>query len=69
MNIKTKEEILEQTYMSAEDLKILIPSMGINNCTNFIKETIKEMQDKNYFIPRTKKYLALTKLVKKKLGI
>lgn len=69
MNIKTKEEILEQTYISANDLKMLIPAMGINNCTNFIKEVIQEMKEKNLYVPKTKKLLASTKLVRKRLGL
>lgn len=67
--MKTKEEVLEQTYISVEDLKVLIPEMGETNRTNFIKEVMEEMEQKNLFVPRTKKYLALTKLVRKKLGI
>ena len=66
--MKTKEEILNQTYLSATDLKILIPTLGINKCIKYIKETRVEMEEKGYFIPETKPYLALTKLVKKKFG-
>lgn len=67
--MKTKEEILNQTYLSATDLKILIPTLGINKCVKYIKEIRTEMEEKGYFIPETKPYLALTKLVKKKFGI
>lgn len=66
--MKTKEQILDQMYMSAEDLKTLIPSMGIGNCTNVIKEIMQEMEEKKLFVPKTKKYLALTKMVRKKFG-
>ena len=67
--MKTKEEVLEQIYMSAKDLKILIPNLGVNKCVEYIKDVQEEMKEKNYFIPRTKEKLALTKLVKKKFGI
>ena len=66
--MKTREEILQQDYMSAKDLKILIPSLGINKCVQYIKDVQIEMMNKNYFIPETKEYLALTKLVRKKFG-
>lgn len=67
--MKTREEILQQDYMSAKDLKIIIPSLGINKCVEYIKMIQQEAREKGYFIPQTKEYLALTKLVKKKFGI
>ena len=67
--MKTKEEILEQLYISPQDLKILVPSLGIEACRRFIEEARKEMNDKNYFVPQTKPKLALTKIVKKMIGI
>ena len=67
--MKTKEEILEQPYITAKDLKILIPNLGINKCVEYIKMIQEEMKEKNYFVPQTKQYLALTKLVRKKFGI
>ena len=67
--MKTKEEILNQTYLSAADLKVLIPTLGVNKCVKYIKDIRVEMEEKGYFIPETKPYLALTKLVKKKFGI
>lgn len=67
--MKTKEEIFNQIYMNAKDLKILIPSLGINKCVEYIKDVQKEMKEKGYFVPETKQYLALTKLVKKKFGL
>ena len=65
---KTREEILQQDYISAKDLKILIPSLGVNKCVEYIKMIQDEMREKNYFIPETKEYLALTKLVRRKFG-
>lgn len=67
--MKTKEEILEQPYITAKDLKILIPNLGINKCVEYIKMIQEEMKEKNYFVPKTKQYVALTKLVRKKFGI
>lgn len=67
--MKTKEEIFTQPYMSAKDLKILIPDLGINKCVKYIGDVQKEMEEKGYFIPQTKTKLALTKLVRKKFGI
>lgn len=67
--IKTKEEILNQLYITAQDLKILIPKLGINKCREFIDKIQEEMKEKNYFIPDSKPKLALTKLVKKRFGL
>lgn len=67
--MKTKEEILEQLYMSPRDLKILIPTMGMQNCIKTIKEVREEMEIKKIFVPQSKPLLALTKLVKRKFGI
>ena len=47
--MKTKEEILEQPYITAKDLKILIPNLGINKCVEYIKMIQEEMKEKNYF--------------------
>ena len=66
--MKTKEEIFNQPYMDAKDLKIIIPAMGIHQCVDHIKEIRKEMQEKGYFVPSTKPLVALTKLVRKKFG-
>ena len=67
--MKTKDEILNQLYISAQDLKILIPTMGIQNCVNVIKEIREEMKIKKLFVPQSKPLLAQTKLVRKKFGI
>lgn len=67
--MKSKEEILNQVYMSAQDLKTLIPNLGVNKCVAYIKMIRNEMKEKGYFVPETKEYLALTKLVRKKFGI
>lgn len=68
-NVKTKEEILNQTYLSPQDLKDLMPTMGIDRCRNYISLVRNEMEQKGYYVPQTKPRLALTKLVRKKFGI
>lgn len=67
--MKTKEEILEQLYLTAEDLLTLIPEMKYQRALGVINDVRNEMEDKNYYIPISRKKLALTKLVKKRLGI
>ena len=67
--MKNKEEILNQSYITAKDLKILIPELGINRCVEYIKMIRNEMKEKGYVVPKSKEYLALTKLVRKKFGI
>ena len=66
---KTREQILNQDYMSAKDLKILIPTLGINNCRNIINEVVIDMRNDGCYVPPGKTIIALTKYVKKKLGI
>lgn len=66
--MKTKDEILEQIYITAEDLMILIPSLKYQRALNYIKEVQEEMEQKKYFVPISKNKLALTKLVRKKFG-
>ena len=65
---KTQEEVLKQVYMTAKDLKILMPTLSIVKCTKYIEDVQADMMKHNYFIPETKPKLALTKLVKKKFG-
>lgn len=67
-NVKTKEEILQQYYISAKDLRMVIPTLGINKSIEYIKMIQEEMKQKGYFIPQTKELLALTKLARKKFG-
>lgn len=65
---KTKEEILDQLYLSADDLKILIPEITYATALKYIKDVREEMKNKNIFLPNSKTKLALTKLVRKKFG-
>lgn len=67
--MKTKEEILDQLYISPQDLKMLIPTLGKQNCINVIKEIREEMEMKKLFVPQSKPLLAQTKMVRKKFGI
>jgi len=64
-----KEEILNQLYISPQDLKKLVPSLGIEVCRKFIDEARQEMAEKKYFVPQSKPKIALTKIVRKKIGI
>lgn len=66
--MKTRQEIMEQLYMSASDLKTLIPELGIDRCRTYINNARTEMESLNYFVPRGKKKLALTSILKKKFG-
>lgn len=68
MPTKTKEEILDQLYLSADDLKILIPEITYATALKYIKDVREEMKNKNIFLPNSKTKLALTKLVRKKFG-
>ena len=67
--MKSNKEILDQIYISAEDLMQLIPGLKLYKARIYISEIIKEMEKQNMFIPKTKQRLASTKLIKKKLGI
>ena len=65
---KTKNEILNSDYLSAGDLKILIPGLNIKKARDYISDIQEEMRNKKIFIPETKPKVALTKLVRKKFG-
>lgn len=67
--MKTKEEILNQTYVTASDMKILFPTIGRNKCNQYIKEMRKEMLDKGYFVPDSVPLLAHIKIFKKKFNL
>ena len=59
-----KEKILEQVYVSPQDIKKLVPTLGMDLCRKFIDEARAEMTEKGYFVPETKPKIALTKIVK-----
>lgn len=64
-----EEDILKKYYLTADDLVKLIPEMKYQRALDLINEVREEMEEKNYFLPISRKKLALTKLVRKKLGI
>lgn len=66
---KNSSEILEQVYVSADDLEILMPSASYKQRLALIKEIRNEMQEKNLFVPAGRTLLASTKILKKKCGI
>ena len=65
---KTKEEILDQLYISAYDLQKLIPGITYANALAYIKSIQEEMEKKNLFVPSGQTKLALTRLIRKKFG-
>lgn len=65
---KTKEEVLDQLYVSAYDLLILNPTMSYSTALNYVKEKRKEMKNKNLFVPPGQTKVVLMKLVKKDWG-
>lgn len=67
--MKSKEDILKQLYITASDLKILIPTLGKNKCIDYIKEIQKEMIEEGIFVPNSKPLLASTKVFRKKFKI
>ena len=64
-----REEILNLDYISAKELKMLVPGWGINSIAKFINEVQADMKEKRLYIPTSKSKLVLTSLVCKKLGI
>lgn len=65
---KTKEEILDQLYLSADDLNVLIPEITYATALKYIKEIREEMEEKGYYLPHGKTKIALTKIIRKKFG-
>lgn len=68
-NDKTVEEILKQQYISAYDLQEIIPHLSYQNALKYIDVFRKKMKEKNFFVPDGKTKVALTKIVKKELGV
>jgi len=56
-------------YISANELKKLIPEMSIGECRIIINQVREDMKQKGYYVPNGKTKLALRKLVNEKLGI
>ena len=67
-DIKTKDDVLNQLYVSAYDMQILNPKMTYANALKYIKEKREEMKKKNLYVPEGQTKVALTKLIKKDCG-
>jgi hypothetical protein len=65
----SKEDVLNSIYISAKELKILMPQKSIESCRNIIMQVRKIMKEKKQFCPPGKPYIALTSEVKDFLGI
>lgn len=61
-------KILEQNYLTAEDLMNIIPKLSYGKALQYIKDTRLEMESKGLFVPDGKTLVALTKLIRKKFG-
>ena len=65
-----RDEVLSKDYLEPKDIQVIIPKMSIKTCRELIDEVREEMKSKRLYVPPgTKPKRALTKLVKKKLGI
>ena len=69
MEEKTKEEILNQIYITSSDLKTLIPTLGKAHCIEIIKELRNEMEKDGMYVPKTKPLLASVKMFRKKFKV
>ena len=65
---KTKEEVLNQLYLSAYDMRILNPTMSYPKALAYIEEKRIQMKEKKLFVPEGKTKVALTSLIKKDCG-
>lgn len=65
----TTKEILEQQYLTAKDLMIIIPKLSYARALKYIEDAREDMENKNYFVPEGKTKVALTKIIKKKFGL
>lgn len=66
--MKTKQEILDQTYMSVKDLKQLT-GLGLTRCQNIMRDLREEAKEEGYFIPVERNILVPTKIVKRKFKL
>lgn len=64
-----EKEILNQSYITAKDLMVIIPRLSYKRALKYITDFRTEMQEKGYFVPEGRTKVALTKLVKKKFGL
>lgn len=64
-----EKEILNQSYLTAKDLMVIIPKLSYKRALKYIDDFREEMEQKGYFVPEGRTKVALTKLVKKKFGL
>ena len=64
-----ENEILEQKFISAKDLKKIIPQLGINQCREIIKLAKTKMENDGCIKLNTKPIIALTSYVKEILKL
>ena len=64
-----KEKILNQYYINAKELKMLVPSLGINKCREIIKYARELMKQDGCYEINTKPLIALTDYVVKILKL
>ena len=64
-----KKEILNQYYINAKELKMLVPSLGINKCREIIKYARELMKKDGCYELNTKPLIALTDYVVKILKL
>lgn len=65
---KSVSEILDQIYLSADDLLILMPHISYSQALKIIKEFREKMKAKKMYLPGGKTHLALTNLIRKECG-
>lgn len=56
-------------YITAEDLRCMIPGLTYNNAIKYINEARKIMKERNYLIPITRPKVALKSIVLEMFGI
>lgn len=59
---------MNNLYISAKDLQNNL-NISYQSARRIIEEVRKEMKERNYLIPNTKTKLALTWMVKKRIGL
>lgn len=68
MENKDIKDVLNQTYITARDLMIIIPELKYQRALSYIAEARKEMEKKGYFVPDGQIKVALLKVIRKKFG-
>lgn len=63
-----QKELLNNYYLSADDLMKIL-GIGKSSAMKIVNEIQEEMKQKKYLIPKSRKKVVLTKLVKRKYGL